>query len=88
MHKKVAETKTQSLKFTRDLTEFHYPLIGYLLILLENYERGSLPYPGPVSEQPAQIMETLSLMQSLKVNFKNEIERKQAEAAKRRSSKR
>lgn len=71
------------LKFSRDLTEFKFPLMYYLLILTENYERGLLPFPGTVTEQPAQIMEILNHMLNVKMSFKNEVHQKQVEAANR-----
>jgi hypothetical protein len=62
----VSPTVSQGLRFTRHLSRYKYPLMSYVLTLLENYERGQLPFPGSVSEQPAQIMEIFALLQSLK----------------------
>jgi hypothetical protein len=62
---------TMGLVFSKPLVKFKYSLMSYLLILLENYERGNLPYPGAVSEQPAQVMEIIGLLQAIKSNFQN-----------------
>lgn len=62
-------TEINNIRFLVPTTRFKYSLIGYLLILLENYERGILPYPGSVSEQPAQVMEMITLLSSIKSEY-------------------
>ncbi len=59
------------LRFTKPFDHFKYDLIGYVLTLFENYERGSLPFAGSVSEQPAQIMDIFSVLQQLKHEVKS-----------------
>lgn len=67
---------TQGLKFTAPLIRFKYPLLGYTLTLLKNYEKGNLPFPGAISEQPAQVMDILSLLQLVNLDFQNRIQKK------------
>jgi hypothetical protein len=69
LSKKSGKTGAQEvagIRFTRDLEPYRYSKIGYLLMLLENYEKGQMPFPGCITEQPAQIMEIFSLLQTLK----------------------
>jgi hypothetical protein len=70
-HRPVKEVRIQGLLFKRPLTDLEYPLMGYALTLLENYERGNLPFPGAISEQPAQIIEILNLLQAIKLDIKS-----------------
>ena len=67
------------LRFTKHLSNFKYPLFGYALSLFENYEKGLLPFEGPVADQPAQVMDLFGLIQ----NIKAEQQTKQLERAKR-----
>lgn len=57
------------LRFTKPFDHFKFDHIGYVYTLFENYERGSLPFPGSTSEQPAQIMEIFSVLSRLKVEY-------------------
>lgn len=54
------------LRFTKPFAHLKFEPISYVLTLLENYERGCLPFPGSVSEQPSQIMELFSILSQLK----------------------
>jgi hypothetical protein len=64
--KKFSSVSALGLKFTKPLSNFKCENIGYLWTLFENYERGQLPYPGSISEQPAQIIEIFGVFQALK----------------------
>jgi hypothetical protein len=74
-NKYVPEVKINGLKFTAPLTNFRYPIMGYVLYLHQNYEKGLLPYPGSVSEQPGQIMDILALLQSIKSEYALSLEK-------------
>lgn len=54
------------LRFTKPTEHLKFDLINYVLTLFEIYEKGSLPFPGSASEQPAQIMEIFFLLNQLK----------------------
>lgn len=54
------------LKFTKPFGHLKFGPMSYVLTLFENYERGCLPFPGVISEQPAQIMEVFSVLSALK----------------------
>lgn len=54
------------LRFTKPLDQFNYDQMGYALTLFENYEKGNLPFPGSVSDQPAQIIEIFGLLKALR----------------------
>lgn len=70
------DVRIGGLVFTVPITRFKHPLLHYLITLLENYERGSLPFPGTISEQPSQVIEMLSLMQFLRSEHQQYIEKK------------
>lgn len=70
------EVTVAGLNFKVPLTQFKYPLMSYVLVLLENYERGLLPFAGTISEQPSQIVEILNLIQLLKIEHQNQLEKK------------
>lgn len=68
------------LRFKSDFSKVEYPNFHYLMNLYHLYEKGCLPFPGSVSEQPAQIMEMFSIIQLL------ELERLNREAKEKRKS--
>jgi hypothetical protein len=55
------------LRFTKPFDHLKFEPLSYVLILYEAYERGCLPFPGSVSEQPAWIMDVFSVLQKLKL---------------------
>lgn len=54
------------LRYDRHLSNYKFPYINYALTAFQNYERGVLPYPGSLSEQPAQIIEILQVIGSIR----------------------
>lgn len=81
--KRLAEKKfnpvtSLGLRFTKPLSNFESDIITYAWTLFENYERGLLPFPGSVSDQPAQIMEIFGTFQALRIE-RQENERKKLE---------
>jgi hypothetical protein len=54
------------IRFTRPFGNLKYDALGYVLKLFDGYERGCVPFPGSVSEQPAQIMEVFGVLKQLK----------------------
>lgn len=74
------------LEFTIPLDNFRSDIMNYALTLFQNYERGLLPFPGSVSEQPAQIMEIFSVLTALKLE-QEEKQRKKLESNERRQRK-
>jgi hypothetical protein len=76
--KVVSDVTIQNIRFTRPLTDFKYSKMGYVLTLLDQYEKGNMPFPGSVSEQPAQIMEIFNLLQGLKQDYRASLEKQQA----------
>jgi hypothetical protein len=69
-----------NIKFNRPIEEFIYPQMSYILTLFRNYEKGQPPFPGAISEQPAQIMEIFNTLESL------DLENKQRQLAKESST--
>jgi hypothetical protein len=57
---------------------FQHPLIGHLMSLSANYEKGNLPFSGAVMDQPAQIMEIIELIEHLKMEREAELQAKAA----------
>lgn len=88
--KKFKPFETVGLRFTKPLDNFKSDILGYSWTLFENYERGLLPFPGTVSEQPAQIMEIFGVFQALKTenqikhNKKIEAEAKRSQARRKK----
>jgi hypothetical protein len=64
------------LRFKRHLSNFKYPLFGYVITLFQNYERGVMPFEGSVSEQPAQLMDIFSLLEALKAEQETKLKEK------------
>lgn len=54
--------------------------MGYLLNLEAAYEKGTLPFQGGVMDQPAQLMDIISLISSLRAEREAAM---QAKAAKK-----
>ncbi len=54
------------LRFTQPFDHLKFKSLNYVLTLYDNYVRGCLPYPGSVSEQPAQIMEIFSVVEAIR----------------------
>ena len=77
--------KCLGLKFTRPLNNFKTDFIHYPWTLFENYERGLLPFPGSVSDQPAQIMEIFGVFKALKVEHEKIQNKKHAAEQARRA---
>lgn len=59
------------LRFNVPTTRFEYPLLAYLLTLTENYERGVLPFPGSLSEQPSKVIELIEIIQLVRMEYQN-----------------
>lgn len=72
---KLNRKELNGLVFTVPLHKFKYENLGYVLTLFENYERGQLPFPGSVSEQPAQIMDILNIIQNLKLEQQKKVDK-------------
>ncbi len=68
--------KSVGIQFNKPFSHLKFALMSYILTLFENYERGCLPYPGSVSEQPALIMECFSVLQVLKQEMEVKISEK------------
>lgn len=61
---------SMNMKFTEHLSRYQYPLMAYVLALHEQFEKGVMPYPGSLSDQPAKIIEIFNLLSSLKYESK------------------
>lgn len=72
------------LRFTKPLVKFNYPYLGYVLMLFENYQKGNLPNSGPVSQQPAQIMEIFSTIQLLRYEYQQIQDKQNAQPLRKR----
>ena len=62
--------KSQGLLFEAPFERFQCRNMSYALQLFQQYEAGNLPFPGSVSEQPAQIIEIFNTLAALKVEAK------------------
>lgn len=68
---KFSPVESCGLRFTKPFDQLKFGSLSYVLTLFESFERGSMPYPGSVSEQPAQILEIFSTLRQLKVEAHN-----------------
>lgn len=84
LEKQFTPVTTLGLRFTRPLENFKSDILAYAWLLFDNYERGNLPFPGSVSEQPAQIMEIFGTLESLRLERKR-IETKRLESQAKRA---
>ncbi len=56
-----------------------------LLEVVNNYEKGNLPFEGPLCEQPSKMLDIIQMIQDVK-NKKNEEERKKRDQQNQRKS--
>lgn len=61
------------LRFKRHLSNFNFPLMPFLSIAFHNYERGVLPFPGSLSDQPAKIIEMFNVVGAIRSEFEDRI---------------
>lgn len=59
------------------LCNYSYSLIYYFSILLENYEKGNLPFEGSISDQPSRVIDIIYLIQALKQEYKQKLQKEQ-----------
>lgn len=69
-----------NIKFTGPIDEFNYTQFAYVYTLFKYNKNGTLPFPGSLSDQPAQIMEIFNTLESLEVeNQQRELDRMKQE---------
>jgi len=72
------------ISFETDLSDYEYEYFDYMIELSNNYEKGVMPFKGSYSDQPAQIIEGLHVMEQLKYESQREqqreMERKQKQS--------
>lgn len=75
MKKKKTSTsvKLLGLHFTKPLIKFKYNYLRYVLVLFDNYEKGNLPFPGSVAEQPSQVMDIFDIIQAIRQEAQNRV---------------
>lgn len=77
-------TTSLNIKFSRPLESFRYELFGYIITLYRKYsELGILPFPGSLSDQPAQIIEVFNTLESVELEIKHQQQKKQNKELKR-----
>lgn len=87
MKTSVTEVRSLNIKFTRPIEEFKYSQFGYVLTLYRAYkEHGTLPFPGSISEQPAQFIEILNTIEAVELEFREKELEQQKNKDKRKSS--
>lgn len=67
--------ETCGLRIKDDISSIKYEHFDYVCELLQSYELGHLPFPGSASEQPAQIMQILSLLKYLQYEHKQRLDK-------------
>jgi hypothetical protein len=55
------------IRFTKPFGNIEFENFDYFLTLFQQFERGHLPYPGSVSEQPAKVIEIFSVLKLLQL---------------------
>lgn len=73
--KKGSSFKSLDVVF-HDKNNLKYPYFSYVYTAYLNYERGILPYPGSLSEQPAKIMDIFSVLGALKFESEEKMRKK------------
>lgn len=61
-----------------------YPYFTYTYTAFLNYQRGVLPYPGSLSEQPGKIMDIFNVFQALKYEADDKMRKKVEKESKKR----
>lgn len=82
------DVRSCGVRFTTHLSRFKYPLFGYVSACFQNYERGLLPYPGSVSEQPNKIIEIFNVLSTVRLEHEKRIADEHAKKAKAMSVRR
>lgn len=63
---------------------FRHPLFNFYLQIHTNYKRGVLAFAGGLLDQPAHLMDIMSLLDKLESDFELEQQKKLAEKGKRK----
>ena len=72
-----------NLRIDGDLKRFHDPMFNYYLSLFDKYDRhGLLPFTGPITRQPAKVMEMFQVFEQLKYEMEKREYDKQAKKLK------
>lgn len=66
---------------------FHHPNFGTLVLMHEAYEKGILPFEGPLVDQPAKIIDIFNILNSFNLERQQELQKKNEEVAKRQAPK-
>ena len=74
---------TCGIRIKSDFSKVQYPHFHYLMNLFQMYEKGCLPFPGTVSEQPAQIIEMFNIVQLLELERHNRRAKEQQQGKKK-----
>lgn len=71
---KSREAVIMGYQFTGDLERFNFSQFNFVMTAFQLYnQNGTLPFPGSLSEQPAQIMDIMTVLEQIKF----EVEAKQ-----------
>lgn len=66
VNKKIIDSFTSfdscGIRFTKPINNLIYEQFNYIIELYHSYKNGILPFSGPTSEQPSQIMNIFSLL--------------------------
>lgn len=75
------EIKSLGFRFTGDLHRFKFPGFSYIMTLFQGYQKGILPYPGALADQPAKIFDIFDTIEQLRFEAEDrqrrEIQREQ-----------
>ena len=69
------EIKSCNLLITSPLEEFSFKGFDYIFGLYSQYKKGILPFPGPLTEQPARIIEIFNLFEQLEHEYQRKVEK-------------
>lgn len=75
------------VKFKIPLKNFRSEYLSLAFQLHDGYEKGILPFPGSLTEQPAQIMEIFGLINALKFEQEQKVRKKMEQEAKKQNAK-
>jgi len=57
------------IRYHKCLCDYLNPYMGFLLEIHNQYDKGVMPFPGSLSEQPAKIIEILNRISAIKSDY-------------------
>ena len=59
------DAKDYRISFNTCVGNFNSPAVSEMIVIMQNFKEGVMPYPGGLMDQPAKLVEILNLLYSL-----------------------